>query len=57
METTDDYEISQGSINKEKVHEILVERHDFSAERINSALDKLLKAKQKKQQKGLVEWI
>jgi len=57
MPTTDEYNISQGEVNKEKINEILVERHDFSAERINSALDKLLKAKQKKQQKGLVEWI
>jgi flap endonuclease-1 len=57
MPTTDKYSLEQGDVDKDKVIELLVEKHDFSIERVSNALDKLLKARQKKQQKGLVEWI
>ena len=51
------YDLAQAPVDREKVSEILVEKHDFSPERVNSALDKLLKAREKKKQKGLAEWI
>lgn len=57
MDVTNDYSLETKPVDREKVIKILVEEHDFSPERVNSALDKLLKARQKKQQKGLTEWI
>lgn len=43
-------------INKDKIIEILVTRHDFSKERIDSALDKLKVLEETKKQKGLSEF-
>jgi flap endonuclease-1 len=57
MNVSDDYDLETKQVDREKVIKILVEEHDFSPERVNSALDKLGKARQKKQQKGLAEWI
>jgi len=57
VEVTKDYDLSLGKVDKDRVIKLLVEKHDFSLERINGALDKLVKATQKKQQKGLAEWI
>jgi flap endonuclease-1 len=51
------YNISQSPVDREKVLGLLVGKHDFSPERVNSALDKLLKAREKKKQKGLAEWV
>jgi len=48
--------IPELNINKEKVIEILVNRHDFSKERIDSALDKLKVLEENKKQKGLHEF-
>ncbi len=47
-----DAEIKFPKINQDKIREILLE-HDFSEERINSALDKLNEAKEKQKQKTL----
>jgi flap endonuclease-1 len=44
-------------INEKKIKEILVERHDFSEERIDKQLEKLKKVESEKQQKGLGEWF
>ena len=38
---------SAPEIDKDKITELLVEKHDFSAERINLVLDKFDKPKQK----------
>jgi len=51
------YSLEQKKPDKERVIKILVEEHDFSIERVNSALERLSKAKEKKKQKGLAEWI
>ncbi len=51
------YSIETNKPDIDKINKILVEEHDFSHERVNSALDKLLKARDKKKQKGLTEWI
>jgi len=44
-------------INKNKIKEILVERHDFSEERIDRQLEKLEDAKEKGKQKDLKKWF
>ncbi len=49
-------DIQEIKINQEKVKEILVTRHEFSEERIISALDKLKVLEESKKQKGLQEF-
>lgn len=44
-------------INEEKVKEILVEKHDFSEERIENQLKKLREFKEKNKQKDLEKWF
>jgi len=44
--------------NKEKLLEFLVEKHDFSRDRVENTLNKFLKQKEEKEkQKGLSEWF
>jgi len=50
-------EITFPKINEEKIKEILVNRHDFSLERVEKQLEKLRKIEDKKKQKGLGEWV
>lgn len=57
MKITDDYVIEWKDPNKEKVIEILHERHEFNKERINRELDKLIKDKDNKSQKGLGDFF
>ncbi|MCK5624371.1 flap endonuclease-1 [Candidatus Pacearchaeota archaeon] len=52
-----DAEFNFGKINEEKIKEILVERHDFSEERINRQLEKLRDLAEKNKQKGLDKWF
>ncbi len=51
------YEIKFGEINKEAVKKIMVDEHDFSEERIESNLKKLLEAKRKGSQSSLAGWF
>jgi flap endonuclease-1 len=44
-------------IDEDKIKEILVERHEFSEERIEKQLEKLKEVKQKNQQKSLGKWF
>lgn len=48
-----DYQLKWSEINEALIKEILVERHGFSAERVNSALNKLRKASGEQKQSGL----
>jgi flap endonuclease-1 len=57
MPTTDEYELNWNEIDRDKVLEILCDRHDFGRERILKKLDDLQKERKKKQQKGLGEWF
>ncbi|MEX0932826.1 MAG: flap endonuclease-1 [Candidatus Pacearchaeota archaeon] len=50
-------EINFPKINEEKIKEILVERHNFSEERIEKQLKKLREIQEEKKQKGLGDWI
>ena len=44
-------------VDEKRIKEILVERHDFSDERVEKQLEKLREMKEQKKQKGLSEWI
>jgi len=57
MPVTDDYELKWKDFNAEKIREILVERHDFALERVNSTIEKLSALKKKSSQKGLGAWV
>ncbi len=48
-----DYELKFESVNKEKIREILVEKHEFSRERIDKMLDEL----SKKSSEDLTKWF
>ncbi len=57
MPVKGDYSIEFKAIEPEKIKEILVERHGFSEDRIDSALGKLKQKVKEKEQKGLGEWV
>jgi len=44
-------------VNEEKIKKILIEKHDFSNDRVEKQLEKLREIKEKKKQKGLNEWV
>ncbi|MCK5043867.1 flap endonuclease-1 [Candidatus Pacearchaeota archaeon] len=52
-----DAEFEFGKIDEEKIKEILVERHDFSLERVEKQLEKLRKIYEKLKQKNLEKWF
>ena len=52
-----DADLEFGKIDENKIKEILVERHDFSEERVEKQLEKLREIENKKKQKGLGEWV
>jgi len=54
---TDKYDLRWKGIDKEEVLKILVDKHDFSEERVNNTLKRLLKETEKKQQKGLGDFV
>ncbi len=51
-----DYTIKFGEIDEEKIKKIMCDEHDFSEERIESGLKKLIEAKSK-EQKSLSKWF
>ncbi|MBW2979939.1 flap endonuclease-1 [Candidatus Woesearchaeota archaeon] len=57
MPVTDDYKLEWKQPDWEKLSKLLVEEHDFSQARVNSAKEKLTKNKESKQQKGLGEFF
>jgi len=58
-EVTENYRIEWGEPSEEEIKRILVKEHDFSEERVTSALERLLKAARssKAKQKGLDAWF
>ncbi|MEM5877636.1 MAG: flap endonuclease-1 [Candidatus Aenigmatarchaeota archaeon] len=52
-----DYEIKFGEIDKEAVKKIMVDEHDFSEQRIDNALDKIIQQKKKGSQSSLSGWF
>lgn len=53
MPVTDKYRLEWGQVDQERVKKLLVEKHDFSEERVERSLKGLIKEKEKKQQKSL----
>ncbi len=56
MKVQKDYTLKWSLPDEQKIKEILVEAHDFSEERVNATLQKLLAAKAQ-QQEGLNRWF
>ena len=52
-----DADFEFGKIDEEKIKEILVERHDFSLERVEKQLEKLRKICEMSKQKNLEKWF
>ncbi|MBW2991892.1 flap endonuclease-1 [Candidatus Woesearchaeota archaeon] len=57
MPVIDDYKIEFKSIDEEKIKKLLVDKFDFSEERVQNQLNKLTKKLKSKQQKGLGEFF
>jgi flap endonuclease-1 len=57
MKTTDDYSLKWEDVDESKIKELLIEKHDFSPERIEKSLSKLLKNQKSKEQKGLKDFF
>jgi len=57
MTVTSDYSIEWKEPDKDNVINLLVNGHDFAMERVKPVLDRLLKNKESKQQKGLGEFF
>jgi flap endonuclease-1 len=57
MPVTDGYDLDFKNIDEKKIRQILVDKADFSEERINSQLEKLQKGLESKKQKALGEWF
>ncbi len=57
MPVTDDYKLVWKNPNKEKIIEILCDKHEFNRARIESALEKLEAEKKKLSQRGLDGWF
>ncbi|HID16257.1 MAG TPA: flap endonuclease-1, partial [Candidatus Atribacteria bacterium] len=56
-QVSNNYHLEWKKPNKEKVIEILCEEHDFSLERVNKALDRVIKAYKRNKQKTLEFWF
>ena len=57
MPVNDDYELEWKNIDEDRIMELLVDRHDFSEERVKLQIQSLTKLKEKKGQKGLGEFF
>lgn len=57
MPARDDYKLKWDVIDEKKLREILIEKHNFSEERVESSLKNLIKIKEEKKQKGLGEFF
>ena len=55
--TTTSYKVKFSAPDEEKVTKILCKEHDFSEERVKSALEKLRAAREKASQAGLEKWF
>ena len=57
MPVMKNYQLKWNELDERKVKEILVEKHDFSEERINNLLKRYNENKEEKKQKGLKDFI
>ena len=57
MPVMKNYQIRWQDPDEGRIKKILIDEHDFSEERVNNTLSKLLKKKEEKSQSGLDKWI
>lgn len=57
MPVNNDYTLDWKSINEEKLNKVLIEKHEFSEDRVNITLKRLNKINAEKQQKGLKDFF
>ncbi len=57
MPVTNKFKLEWKDIDKDKVIKLLVDEHDFSEERVNRGVERLVKEKEKKMQKGLGDFF
>ncbi len=57
MKVSDDYKLEWKDIDEKKIFELLVEKHEFSRERVEKGLSKLLKNQKSREQKGLKDFF
>lgn len=57
MPVTDKYNLQWKEIDYDNILKILIDKHDFSEDRVKNTLHKLIEKKEKKQQKGLGEFF
>jgi flap endonuclease-1 len=57
MPVNTDFDLKFGKVNPDKIRQMLIEEHDFSKERVESSLSKVIKEEPNKDQKGLGEWF
>jgi len=57
MPVTKDYNLEWKPVDEEKVKHLLIDEHEFSEERVDSALKKLVKDKESKKQTGLGDFV
>lgn len=53
----EEHDVDLPKIDTKKIKDILVEKHDFSEERVQKQLDRLNEIKEKKKQTGLNKWF
>ncbi|MBW6451640.1 MAG: flap endonuclease-1 [DPANN group archaeon] len=53
---TDDYSLEQRKPDIDKIHKLLIGKHEFAIERVDNSLKKLENIKKKKQQSSLFQW-
>ena len=57
MPVTDKYELEWKAPDRDKIIKLLVDKHDFSLERVEKTLSEIIKNKETKQQSGLKKWF
>jgi flap endonuclease-1 len=57
MPITDNYSLKWRDISQDKIKRLLVDEHNFSSDRVNSQIERLLKEKESKKQRGLGEFF
>jgi len=57
MPVSEKYSLEWNDVDQEKLIKLLVDKHDFSEERVNNTLKKLMEEKESKKQKGLGDFF
>jgi flap endonuclease-1 len=57
MPVSKEYELSWKKMNENKIKEVLIDKHDFSEERVAKIIEGLSEVKLKQEQKGLGQWF